>query len=189
MTLPACLSPLLLECRITSGAHTAVVTSHEGLAAAIAPPLLVQNLAEAANPLLTPAQRAAAVAMASAASCRSGSGRAYQLLLQARQQLAVCMCCWQRCGWWPDCVGAVLGSYPSASPALAQIAAEAISARARVRGLLLLRGLMCCWCCLSMCNGVHAAAMPCTSKVCRLSVHSSRCHKKLMSIVCGGPLD
>jgi uncharacterized membrane protein len=58
------------------------------------------------------------------------------MLLAAQQGyccLSVCLSCWQKCGWWPDAVGAVLGEYPSASAAMNQIAAEETAARAKVR--------------------------------------------------------
>lgn len=108
------------------------MTSHEGLAATIPSQATAAHLAAASNPAGSPAERAQAAAAAAAAVLRSGAGRCHLLLLQARQQLAVCLACWHKCGWWPDGVGAVLGEYPSASPALNQIAAEEAEARVKV---------------------------------------------------------
>jgi hypothetical protein len=125
---------MLLRCVICySGAHAAVVTSQEGLAAIIPSQTLVTHLTAAADSRNTPAERTTAAAAAAAAVLQAGAGRSHLLLLEARQQLSVCLSCWQKCGWWPDAVGAVLGEYPSASAALNQIAAEEAAARAKVR--------------------------------------------------------
>jgi hypothetical protein len=115
-----------------TGAHVAVVTSQEGLSATIPTATLAAHISAAADCRNTPAERSTAAAAAAAAVLQAGTGRAHLLLLEARQQLSVCLACWQRCGWWPDAVGAVLGEYPSASAALNQVAAEEAAARAKV---------------------------------------------------------
>jgi hypothetical protein len=126
------LVPLHVIC-CCAGAHAAVVTSQEGLAATIPSQTLATHLTAAADSRNTPAERTTAAAAAAAAVLQAGAGRSHLLLLEARQQLSVCLSCWQKCGWWPDAVGAVLGEYPSASAALNHIAAEEAAVRAKVR--------------------------------------------------------
>jgi hypothetical protein len=142
----------------SAGAHAAVVTSQEGLAASIPSTTLATHLATAADSRNTPAQRTTATAAAAAAVLQAGAGRSQLLLLEARQQLAVCLSCWQKCGWWPDAVGAVLGEYPSASAALNQIAAEEAAARAKVGNihLYMWADLLCVDMCRLTCGAVSA---------------------------------
>ena len=94
-------------------------------------PVLGPLVARATDPGLNPLQRLAADAALASASVRCAGGRV-QMLLEARQALAVCLRCWQLQGWWPDPVGALLGHFPRFTEATEEFAQQQEEARKAV---------------------------------------------------------